>query len=116
MRWGKTTLRNSFFGWLSPSQEPVLSDDVEVRVEEIRHAMLLSLSETGKPRELALGRKLRSTDDIQTLWFARSDLMQSMAANLGETHAREQMAIITKMFNGLISESITAHRSRYSEL
>lgn len=116
MRWGKTNLRNSFFGWLSPSQEPMLSDDLDVRVEEIRHAMLLCLADTGKPREENLGRKLRITDDIQTLWFARSDLMQSMAATIGETRAREQMAIITKMFNGLISESITAHKSRYSEL
>jgi hypothetical protein len=113
MRWGKTTLRNSFFGWLAPTPEPMHSDDIATQVEEIRHAMLLCLSDTGKPRELALGRKLRTTDDIQTLWFARSDLMQSMAANHGETRARDQMAIITKMFNGLISESITAHKSRY---
>ena len=112
MRLSKTTLRNSFFGWLAPS-EPELPADELTRVEEIRHAMLLCLSDTGKPREEALGRKLRMTDDIQTLWFARSDLMQSMAANLGETKAREQMAHITKMFAGLISESITSHKSRY---
>lgn len=114
MRWGKPTLRNSFFGWLSAEAEPVHhSDDIGIQLEEIRHAMLLCLSETGKLRELALGNKLRMTDDVQTLWFARSDLMQSMAATIGETRAREKMTIITKMFNGLISESITGHKSRY---
>lgn len=114
MRWGKPTLRNSFFGWLSSEPEPVYhTGDISLQLEEIRHAMLLCLAETGKPREETLGNKIRTTDDVQTLWFARSDLMQSMAATIGETRARQQMAIITKMFNGLISESITAHKSRY---
>lgn len=112
MRWGKTTLRNSFFGWFMPSTEPPPAVGTPAHIEEIRHAMLLCVGDTGRPRDLALGRKLQMTDDIQTLWFARSDVMQSMAKSIGETEARERMEIITAMFDGLISESITGHKRR----
>jgi hypothetical protein len=112
MRWSKTTLRNSFFGWLAsmPESEPLV--DPKVQIEEIRHAMLSGLAELEFEHYIALGRRLRLAEDVQTLWYARHDLMQAMAARVGEAKATAQMGHITGLFHGLVAPSIYAHRPR----
>lgn len=111
MRWARTTLRNSFFGWVANAQ-PAAPVSPEVRVEAIRHAMLSSLSELSNERDRDLGRRLRATEDISTLWYARSDIMQSLAARLGEAEAKVRMAEITQMFDGLLSPALSATKKK----
>ena len=72
---------------------------------EIRSAMLQALAahgqHNGKPAFVHLERRLRYANDIQGLWYARSDLMQAIAACEGEARARQQIQGITALFDGL---------------
>ncbi len=96
MRWAKTSLRNSFFGWMahSPAAEP--GD----RLEEIRKAMLLALEQTLEAKNTAIERKLLFAQDLDELWYARPDLMTVIAADRGESVARDCLAEITPLFKG----------------
>ena len=95
-------MRSSLFGWIAPAPKAVA--DRAKRLEAIRHAMLSALSD--------LGRRLRIADDFQTLWYARSELMHAMASRMGESHAKAQMAVITDMFEGLVSPGIAPRNRR----
>ena len=105
MRWTKTTLRNSFFGWVSPAGIPVVNP--EIRMEEIRHTMLLELTVQDDTQLLDLERRLQMATDIQTLWYARSELMQVVSHRLGEAAAKDHLDRITRMFDGLVPASIS---------
>lgn len=102
MRFNKTTLRNSFFGWLVPAAKPV---DPRVRLEEIRAVMLGYLADLRLHDEwsVMLERKLRKATEIDTLWYARSELLQLMSQRMGERPAGREMAKVTKMFQGLVN-------------
>lgn len=111
MRWARTTLRNSFFGWVA-NHQPGAPASPEARVESIRHALLSSLSEMTSERDQELGRRLRATEDISSLWYARSDIMHSLAARLGEVAAKERMSEITAMFDGLLPAALTTAKKK----
>ncbi len=95
MRWAKTSLRNSFFGWMGhqPAAEP------SARLEEIRKAMLLVLEQSLDGKNSAVERKLLFAHDLDELWYARPDLMTAIAAARGESTARACLADITQMFD-----------------
>ena len=103
-------MRSSLFGWIAPAPKAVA--DRAKRLEAIRHAMLSALSELDATRFPDLGRRLRIADDFQTLWYARSELMHAMASRMGESHAKAQMAVITDMFEGLVSPGIAPRNRR----
>ena len=71
-------------------------------MEEIRAAMLESLAEFGRQSYPHLEYRLRFARDIAALWYARSDLMGVIAASQGEAVAREHIASITTLFEGLL--------------
>ena len=110
MRWSKSTLRNSIFGWMAPAAS-VPAINPAVRIEAIRHAMLSCLAEFEDDMHVNFGRKLRSAVDIDTLWYSRSELMQLTSRRIGEVRARERMQPITQMFIGLLPESVV-HANR----
>jgi hypothetical protein len=97
MRWAKTSLRNSFFGWLGHGTPAAPAE----RVEAVRKAMLEALEQSSDAQSIALERKLLFAKDIGELWYARPDLMNAVAARVGETLARECLSGITALFDGL---------------
>jgi len=100
MRSAKSSLRNSFFSWLSNNKN-VNETPIEVRLAEIRAAMLASLGSCGDQQFPHLERRLRYASDIQGLWYARSDLMLAVSASQGEAQARAHIAAITALFGSL---------------
>jgi len=114
MRWSKTTLRNSFLGWLAPpTVEPTKPRiDVPVRLEEIRQLMIRSLGDVDNAQRADLACHLSLAQDIQTLWYARSALMYAMSTRYGERQARQQMEAVTRLFDGVVSPSLSSAASR----
>lgn len=103
MRWGKLSLRASFFGWLGPAGTPVsASAETKDRLEEIREVMLDMLGDVDTDERAQLGCRIRLATDIHTLWYARGALMHAAANRVGEVQARTQMQAITQQFEGLV--------------
>lgn len=97
MRWAKTSLRNSFFGWIGHAAPAVPPE----KLDTLRQAMLDALGQDTAPAHVALERKLVFAKDIGELWYARPELMNAVAARVGETRAREVLADVTRLFDGL---------------
>jgi hypothetical protein len=98
MRWAKTSIRNSFFGWLGHEEHTAPSEE---RIEKVRRAMLVVLEQSSDATQVALERKLLFARDLGELWYARPELMNAVSASIGETRARECLAGITALFDGL---------------
>lgn len=95
MRWAKTSLRNSFFGWMANQPAPEPSE----RLEDIRKAMLQLLEQTPDGRNSAIERRVLFAQDLDELWYARPELMTAVAAARGETAAHACLTDITRMFD-----------------
>lgn len=74
--------------------------------EDIRQAMLNELGSDSEKRFPAVARRIRYAQDIQTLWYARSDVMAILARIHGETIAREELARISGQFKGLLPKAL----------
>ncbi len=111
MRWMKPNLRSSIYALLGHPAD-TSTDTVQQRMEQIRHAMLGLLGESGQADHPAFTRKVRFASDIQALWYARSDLMGALATLHGEARAREQIEPITELFRGLLPDSLYARQHR----
>ena len=106
MRWLKPNLRSSIYALLGQSSASA-AVNVQQRTDEIRRAMLDLLGERGDAEHPHLVRRVRFAIDLQTLWYARSELMGALAGLHGEAKARDLVAGITDMFRGLLPESLT---------
>lgn len=106
MRWAKTSLRNSFFGWLAhqPAAQP------SERLEEIRKAMLALLEQSPNGNNSAVERKLLFAHDIDALWYLRIDLMTALAEARGESVALTCIVDITRMFDTATSGKLRPER------
>ncbi|TAG37079.1 MAG: hypothetical protein EAZ34_00425 [Polaromonas sp.] len=75
-------------------------------MEGIRLLMLSELGGENEKRFPAVARRIRYAQDIQALWYARSDLMAVLATTHGETIAREKLACISGKFKGLLPRAL----------
>ncbi len=94
MRWAKTSLRNSFFGW--KAHEPVAESNDDL--EAIRKLMLQALEQNQDGLNSTFERKLLFAQDIDHLWHMRPELMTAIAASRGEAIALRCLANITQQF------------------
>lgn len=109
MGWFKE-VRNSVYGMLGNPVAP--SDSVmDTGTEDIREAMLALLGDAGSKQFSNVTRRIRYANDIQGLWYLRGDLMAALATTMGESAARQQVAKITKMFQGLLPGSLNSRPS-----
>lgn len=111
MRWMKPNIRSSIYALLGHAAEPS-TDTVQQRMDQIRQAMLELLGEQGQSDYPVFVRRVRFANDIQALWYARSDLMGALATLHGEARAREQIKPVTALFQGLLPESLQARQHR----
>lgn len=110
MRWLKPSIRNSIYGMLGHPMEP--SDSVlETSVEDIREQMLEMLGESGQKSFPHVARRIRYAGDIQALWYLRGDLMAALAAQHGESLARQKLASISEQFQGLLPGGLNSRPS-----
>ena len=75
-------------------------------MEDIRQLMLDELGSSGEKRFPAVTRRIRYAQDIQALWYARSDVMAILSQTHGETIAREKLACISHRFKGLLPKAL----------
>ncbi len=110
MRWLKPNLRSSIYGLLGnplPPSESVL----ETGTEDIRESMLSVLGESGPKHFPHITRRIRYASDIQALWYLRGDLMAALATVHGEMAARQRVAEVTQMFQGLLPNGLNSRPS-----
>jgi hypothetical protein len=110
MRWLKPNLRSSIYGLLGNPVGP--SDSIlESGCEDIRESMLALLGEAGPKHYPQITRRIRYASDVQALWYLRGDLMAALASIHGEMAARQRIASVTQMFNGLLPGSLNSRPS-----
>jgi len=71
------------------------------RLDAVRKAMLDALGNDAGKVHTALERRLLFAKDIGELWYARPELMNALAARVGEARARETLVGVTRLFDGL---------------
>lgn len=83
--------------------------------EAIRTAMLAALSEIESTHPDDFSRTLVTiarANDVQSLWYARSELLRLIADRDGEQAARLVLDHITEMFRGLVPNNQMPSRRR----
>ena len=111
MRRTIANLTSSLMGLLSEATPEV---SAKSRVAAIRQAMLDPLADLPSSSQVSKMRaRIPYAPDLQTLWYLRADMMTQLAATLGESVATQRMAVITKLFEGLLP---AAQKSRPNSL
>lgn len=110
MRWLKPNLRSSIYSLLGNPLPPTEST-LENGTEDIRESMLALLGDAGPKHFPQITRRIRYANDIQALWYLRGDLMAALAAMHGEVAAREKVAAVTQMFQGLLPNGLNSRPS-----
>ena len=80
-------------------------------MEDIRQLMLNELGQESEKRFPSVTRRIRYAQDIQALWYARSDVMGILANTHGETIARQKLANISGRFKGLLPKALSQRAS-----
>ncbi len=111
MRRLKPNLRSIFglLGQTGPMTEPAM----ELRTEDVRQAMLDAMTACGlEELHPNIVRRISYADDIQALWYARGDVMTALASARGEAFAQEAMAVLSRLFYGLLPEANNHRKSQ----
>jgi hypothetical protein len=109
MRWIKPNITASFQSFFAPAgHEQEHESRLAGQVEDIRLAMLDALGDEGSHAHPQMVRRLRFAGDVQSLWYARSDLMCALASMHGESVAQRKMASLTAMFDGLLPKGMAS--------
>lgn len=99
MSWKISRISSTLMGLMRESQSTLQSSEP---LEDIRTRMLDCMSEFLKSTasERPVWSKVQFADDIQTLWYLRSDLMHLLCDYCGETVANAKVQEITELFRG----------------
>lgn len=109
MRWFKPNLKNYFLALMGPGE--VTHSTLEGLTEDIRQFILDELGESGKKNHPKIVLRVRYAQDAQALWYARGDVMATLADVHGETIAREKIARISDKFKGLLPRGLSSRPS-----
>jgi hypothetical protein len=111
MGWKFSRITTSLMGLLSESDADMKAQS---RLEDIREAMLESMTEAleGRVVRPAVWGQVLYAQDIQMLWYLRSDLMAFLSDHYGETMAQQKMTDITREFRDLIPKARRAVGSK----
>jgi hypothetical protein len=111
MSWKISRLSSSLMGLL---REPDQRAESRSQVEQIREEMLDCMAQflVGKAVRPQAWAKVLEADDIQTLWYLRSDVMHMLCGHCGETRAADQLNEITELFRGHLPKAQFASAKR----
>lgn len=115
MRWFNTKeLRSTISAMFTVSTAPLPTPaEQAAHLEAIRRKMLaLAVLDSGERSE-ALARRIRYAANVESLWYARGELMAQLARAHGEAVAREKVDALSSMFTELLPRGL---RSRPSPL
>ena len=93
---------------LSPAfrQERAESRSAQENIEQVRQAMLDAMEGAGPPdQHVELRIKINYAGTIQTLWYARCEIMHALSAARGEAYAQRQLETLSAQFIGLLPEA-----------
>lgn len=79
--------------------------DADGRMESIRSAMQVALSEGGSHQSVDSSKTwadIARANDVQTLWYLRSDVLKMLADAYGEQRAHNKLDEITELFRGVV--------------
>lgn len=115
MRWFNTKeLRTTITAIFSVSTAPAPTpEEHAAAVEAIRRRMLALAVIDNSERSEALTRRIRFAATVESLWYARGELMAQLARAHGEAIARDRIEALSEMFRGVLPRGL---RSRPSPL
>jgi hypothetical protein len=113
MRWFKTKdLRSTITAIFSVSTAAAApAADQAARLDTIRRKMLAMAILTNGERSEALTRRIRYAVTVETLWFARGELMAQLAREHGESIARDKVDALSALFRELLPRGLRARSS-----
>lgn len=82
--------------------------DADNRVEAIRESMIAAVRGLGMTQNERAARvffDISRANDVQVLWYLRSDLLRLLSEERDERTAREQLVGITELFRGLVADN-----------
>ena len=80
------------------------------RLDGIRQAMLDALGHGGDFFLSPLERHVMFAPDAEALWYLRPELLRALARAEGEPAARQKVAAISALFEGLLPSALVAPR------
>ena len=111
MRWFKPNL-NSIYSLLGRTP-PQVSPTAAGRTEAVRQMMLDIITAVGLEKSHPqVYHRVFFAQDIQALWYARSDLMTAFASEHGESFAQEKIAVVSSLFDGLLPAAFKYRKPR----
>ena len=109
MRWLNANLKDSVLALLGGGEiSPAVLED---RTEDIRAFILMELGEFAEVNHPKLVRNVTYSQDVQSLWYARGEVMAVLADMHGETIAREKIERISDKFRGLLPRGLSSRPS-----
>lgn len=87
----------------------------EVKLGQIRRAMLNMVKESGSDKSMVLLRRVTYAHGFQDLWYLRGDVLAAVAAIHGELVARQKITQISNMFEGYLPAGLVSRPSPLSE-
>jgi hypothetical protein len=104
---------SSIRGLLSPPKETPQRSLVQI--EHIREAMLQSIGEAGCMQFPTIEGRILYADELEELWYLRSDVMMVVSTLKDETAARQSLRRITNMFEGLLPKGMSSRPAPLGE-
>ncbi len=104
MRWFKPNFRSvhSLLGRVGPAEPAAVTSPTE----DMRQTLLDAMATAGLGlQHQDVISKIRYAGSLQTLWYARSDVMAAVAAERGEEYARQCLEDVSLGFVGLLPEA-----------
>lgn len=102
MRWFLTSLGLALTARRLPSSSAIYRE----RTESIRAALMETLNGAATPDALGLIQRIRYASDAQRLWYLRPEVMSALASLHGEAHAREALARVSTLFQGVLPDGL----------
>lgn len=93
---------------LNARRIPSASAIYRERTESIRAALMETLNGSATPDALALMQRIRYASDAHRLWYLRPEAMSVLASLHGEAHAREVLARISTLFQGVLPDGLAS--------
>jgi hypothetical protein len=95
-------------------REPEQSAATRAQVEHIREEMLACMAVflEGQAVRPPVWAKVLNANDIQALWYLRSDVMHMLCDHCGETLASRELNTLTELFQGHLPAALFASAKR----
>lgn len=101
MSWKMSRISSSLMSLLR-EPEPTAKEHSLTQLECIRQALLDCMAFFLEPHAVRpkVWDRVMQAQDIQTLWFLRSDVMHMLSDRCGESIARNKVRLVTELFQG----------------